>query len=1315
MDVENSESTRIWLERQADLQTAASQKFKQKKFKLSKETTTDIQTLLTEKHVKWDVLIAAAWAQLLHRFSSSNIVNFAKTSSNGKISNVTGELDDADTLLSYLHKIKTQKKSPLVDGTRYLLDFSTKIDLKALANFLLIVKTHEKFTPTLTIYYSAYFDEPAVKSIYEHLVIILKKYCRDIQVSATRFEILSNYEHAKILTDWKAPKFDFECPVITESLPDLFERAAEKAPSSLAIKHNELNVSYQELDQASTWLAIRLLEQHIQPGDKVCILMERTPVLIMAMLAIMRAGGIYVPINPKYPSERIEYVLRDSNARIVIVDNADILPNDYLKNSIVLPDKWEELNYNKNNDKSKLPRVTVQDLAYIIYTSGTTGNPKGVMIKHASLSNLIAWYYGCFGLSTKDRASQFASQAFDTFLCETVPYLASGASIHIINDNIKLTPPALFEWLAVHEITIADLPTAYLQILFTLPWPLMPALRIVKVGGERLTRYPHQNFSFDIWNIYGPTEDTIESTFMKIHSAGDKRSLEKKHFLPLIGKPLINCYAYVVDKYHQPVPPGIAGELLLGGIDLSIGYLNRPELTDQKFINNDIEPHLPGKLYKTGDLVRWQEDGNLEYIGRIDHQVKIRGYRIELGEIEKSLTEFPDVNEVVVIAKENVRNEKSLIAYVVPNLNKVRYLYQERCLIAINNNKYIEAISEDLSQQGMAISSITETIAPGTNIKINIKLPGLTEQKWLHGQVIWQQNNRCGIHFNNGTADRELVKKSIEYLLMTHNVMEMILSASAKRSLSKALKKHLPEYMIPNTFVTLLQFPMTFSGKIDLKALPPPQDFEQLLQKEHIQAKTPTEEIISEIWSRLLDKRDISMSDNFFDLGGNSLKAAELSISLLKQFNISVPVNILFDLSYIPVLAKYIDSKGTYTDAVSATQIEIERDRILPENITPTCKLSKHLDKPKNILLTGAGGFLGIYLLRELLATTDAKIHCLVRRGEFETAAKKINSTIQKFGLQNDISLSDKRIIAIASDISLHNFGLPAEHYNALLDKIDLIYHCGAQVNIMAAYSKLRGSNVTGTLEIIKFATTRVDKPIHYISTLSSAYIKDLSGALTESFPSEKYSELFGGYAISKWVSERLLTELKDRGLPIALYRSGYISGQSDTGVASLNDALFMLIKGCIQLGYAPAMHERITILPVDIVSQIITGISLYKPAKAAVYHIDHPTGIMWTDLIAWLNKYGYKIKTISLQEWQKKLVNISHDNALFPFLPYYLAMPKDYHSPDVSTTEATRILNEIQIPYPAINDQLLNIYFDYMQSVGFLPRIKEKITRSPD
>lgn len=1341
MDNDEGLTTKLWLE-EREVHNKSPHHYRIAKFKLGKHCHQLIEQAIKQKRFTWNTLIHSAWGLLLNRFSSADYIVYGHATLTSNRANVLkikphitpikSCLNEKITLKAFINKTglqlrkKEATKVNVPDELRYLLlSHTTKKITKQKKShaasvavdanrhpLTLLINTHD--FSTLNFYYSHAFLADGIHNLFSHLELILESLCGSLAQKAALFNLLTKEEHKKILNDWNCPRYPFDVPVLSNCIHDLFMEHSINMPDNVAIGHNEVEITYSVLNDASSWLASNLIESGIKSGDKICVLMDRSPTLIMTMLAIFKTGAVYVPINPKFPEERINFVLNDTQTKTIIVNNPEKLPEQYRQQAIVIDATWENLTYTKKHEPISLPFVDPGQMAYIIYTSGTTGNPKGVMVRHKSLVNLVAWYRGCFNITHTSQASQFSSQGFDTFLCETIPFLGSGACIHIVDDHIKLTPSLFFSWIKDKRITICDLPTAYAQILFTMPWPENIHLKTMKIGGETVTHQPPQSFTFDIWNGYGPTETTIEATFTKFYEAHSKHNPDKIHTSPPIGKPISNFEAYVVDKYLQPVPVGVGGELLIGGVGVAIGYLNRNDLTTKCFISHIFQKDSTEKLYRTGDLVRWRHDGYLEYISRIDNQVKIRGYRIELGDIEHSLHDHPDVSEAVVLAKEGLNGEKTLTAYVVPDLDNIRYLYQVRCILSLNKNEYLEALTEDISKNGLALSGISTPIDIGHKIEISLTLPGMNESKTLSGYIIWQQDNRCGIVFDLNDHERTMVSKSIEYYLSIHNVMSLVLSSTAKRSLRKALKKKLPEYMIPTSFVTLMQMPLTFSGKIDTKALPPPHEFEKTLQKKHTPPKTETEKSLAKIWEKLLHKTDVSITDNFFDLGGSSLSAAEFTVIILNQFHVSVPAKILFDLPYIPIIAEFIDSKGKKYSAHSMIQDEIQRDCKLQENITPTKTLSLDLNKPQNILLTGAGGFLGVFILKELLEKTDAKIYCLIRSGEFESAAKRLISTIQKFNLQDKISLSNRRIITIASDISFDNFGLPLEQYNNLLSKIDVIYHCGAQVSIMASYNNLRASNVQGTIEVIKFATKYVDKPIHYISTLSSAYKKDAAGRLIEAYPNETYEELFGGYAISKWVSEYLLTQAKARGLPISIYRSGYIFGESSTGITNLNDALLMLIKGCIQLGYAPAMKERITILPVDFVSKAIVSISQLTPDKSGVFHIDHPTGIMWTDLVAWLNHYGYKIHLIPIREWLDKLVKIPRDNSLYPFIPYYLAIKSDQqHSPDVDVTHASAALKKNGIDYPEINDALLKIYMLYLHEAGFLPAPYNVLSRT--
>lgn len=1339
-------ASKIWLEG-LEIPEKASTSFASylfAKIPLTKKQADNLLKFSKQQDVTLNTLIYGTFSLLLHRYANTDDVIFGlgEASSHKKHTALTltydakyilpirSQIQENESIKSYLKKLGKEIKGTIQQQKTFADLYEQDDHFKNLYRYLFLFDNNKSIVNSISldpgkyplillrpsikslrlgfVFNSEKFTQKSIQNLIQHFILIIERLLQDHQSDVTHFPMLTPIEKRQVLNQWSKPKYPFVPELdINMAVPDLFSAMVKKFPNATAITYQDQIVTYQQLDDHANRLAEYLTRTHIQKGNTIAVLMERTPALLVAMLGIFKLGAIYVPINPKYPDDRIEFVIEDAGAAAILANNHDRIPKKFLNKTILLDDEYETL---KAIDTITLPSTASSNqIAYVIYTSGTTGQPKGVMIRHVSLINLVNWYQSFFSVSEQDASAQFASQAFDSFFCETIPFLCSGASVHIIDDHAKLTPTALMNFYVQQKITVCDLPTAYAQVLLNMPWPQGIQLRLMKIGGECLTSYPPHEYSFDIWNGYGPTESTVEATFYQIYHKNNPHTFKKvRHLSPPIGKPIANAEMYVVDQHLEPVPMGSVGELLIGGIIIATGYLNRKELTREKFIRNYFSRDPYAKLYRTGDLVRWLGNGNLEYVGRADHQIKIRGYRIELSEIETNIRQHADIKEVIVLAKEMITGQKSLVAYLVPNLNKIRIPFHERCLIALNDVQFIDAFVEDISKEGIAIGGFTGKMARDQHIRVSFALPGLSETQWLTGRVIWQQDQRLGIEFDKTLRQKAILEKSINHYLATHNLMETLRSVATKRSIRQALKNKLPEYMIPSIFSILPNFPLTFNGKIDWKALPPPQDFERLLERPYVKPRTETETILAEIWSEILNLKQISVTDNFFDLGGNSLFVSQLSVKILQRFGQSIPAKLLFDLPFIPILAEYIDTNGEKYTTISNIQNEITHDAILHDDIMPTKKFGGDITKPRSVLLTGAAGFLGVYLLRELLKQTDAKIYCLIRKTGFESSAKKLIVNVEHYMLSEEISLNNRRIIIIPGDISLHQFGIATEQYENLAEKIDVIYHCGAQVNTMAAYTNLRASNVQGTIEIIKFATHKIDKAIHYISTLSAAYKLDAHGNYIEEFPDADLGALVGGYAISKWVSERLLTQIKNRGLPISIYRSGYILGQSDTGITNFNDALLLLIKGCIQLGFAPDWNEKIMILPVDFVSKATVAISLNNPKYSQVYHLDHPKGILWRDLIDWLNNYGYNIKLCSHGEWQKKLTSINADNALYPFLPHYLEQ-KEQVTPGTSIIHTKSALKEMGMHFPDISDHLLQLYLNYLCRSGFYPTPNKK------
>lgn len=1340
--------SKMWLEDYDTKKLSDEHRYFQKQIGITDDLSASIHAFCKKEKLSLFTLINSAWALLLNRYATSDDIIYGigefESDDDLKVIHsappllpVRSTIHEEETIFNYLKILDKELKNNIKKSGSYAYFLEKNDIFQNMFNYLMLYQkkeNHDDVTnknfkkieitpetfPLVFIFQSesplklillcneAKFTQESAERLTEHFQVILEKMIEDPEQNVAHYSILTKHEKQELLKNQTKVKKSIS-QLNNVSIHDLFNYQVKKSPQYIAVVHDDKIYTYKQLNDISNQIAHLLTQKNIRRGDIVAVLMERTPLLIITMLAAFKIGATYLPIDPRYTDEHIEYILNDCGTRLILVNNTHRLPKELVYKAVIIDNNLAAIKHFP--EQFPTSKLSIADqLAYVIYTSGTTGQPKGVMIKQESLVHLAKWYKICFDITERDRSSQFASQGFDKFFSEVIPFLIAGASIHIVNDLIKFSPSAFLAWLVKEKITFCDLPTTYAHVLFNETWPDKLSLRIVKLGGDTLTHYPTQKFTFDIWNTYGPAEATIETTYIKIYQANsDPNETTPPHSRPPIGKPLSNSELFVVDQHIELTPIGSVGELLIGGINLAAGYLHRPQLTHDKFIKNPFSNNADSKLYRTGDLVRRLNDGNFEFIGRMDHQVKISGYQVDLNEVEIALHEYSDINEVVVLSKELVNGQKTLIAYLVPNLNRVRIPYQERCLIALDDYHFLQTLTEDISKAGVAITGSIEELKIGQHIKLNFKLPGFNEEKWLTGKIIWQSNQHAGIHFDQTESQVALLQKSIQYYLSTHNLMETLQSSAAKRSLRSALKKKLPIHMIPTIFSTLSQFPLTFNGKVDWNSLPPPKDFERILDRNHVEPRNSTETEIYHIWQEILERKIISITDNFFDLGGNSRLIATLSVKILQKFNVALPEKILFDLPLIPIMAEYIDSHGkNYTYKLSM-QDDIQRDAILHDDIIPHKSCSSLLSQPDGILLTGVSGFLGIFLLKELLNQTEAKIYCLIRRGKFENISTRLFNNIERYNLSHDISLTNRRIVMIQSDIGNDQFGLPVELYNNLSKKIDLIYHCGAQINTVTSYTQLRTSNVQGTLEMIKFALKQFDKPIHYISTLATANKLDENGHLLEDFPDANASQISGGYTTSKWISERLLTQAKNRGLPVSIYRCGYIWGQSDSGVTNMNDALLLLIKGCIQSGFAPDWNERITLLPVDFVSKIIVGASLNQNDKSGVFHIDHPTGIAWSDLIAWLNNYGYHIKTYSHHEWLQKLMEINPENAIYPFLPRLLSEKNAPQSPLIEMNNTLHVLDHVQLAYPEINNRLLSIYFRYLCEVGFLPEPENK------
>ncbi|TVX94714.1 non-ribosomal peptide synthetase, partial [Paenibacillus agilis] len=653
-------------------------------------------------------------------------------------------------------------------------------------------------------YRTGLFETAEIDRIMEQYVTVLDQFLQTPELPVREISLLSDEERHRILNVFNPPVAGMS---EGEAFHRYFERFAREISEHPAVVYMDKQLTYGELNERADRLASLLREQGVGRETITGIWAERSMELLVGVLAVWKAGGAYVPLDPDYPAERIEYMLSDSDASVLLTQRHLLeraggwLADDRLKLQAVYAMDDEQI-YNEDALTVEFESAgsAPQDLAYVIYTSGTTGRPKGVMIEHGSLVNTADAYRREYRLDQFPvRLLQLASFSFDVFVGDIARTLYNGGTLVIVPKDDRIDPNRLYGWIRDQNITVFESTPAlilpFMQHIYEEGLDVSSMqLLITSSDACSVTDYRllQERFGgqFRIINSYGVTEAAIDSSFYD--EPLDK--LPPSGHVP-IGKAWLNARFYIVDAALKPVPVGVPGELVIGGAGVARGYWNRPDLTTEKFADS---PFVPGeRLYRTGDLARWLEDGNVDFIGRIDYQVKIRGFRIELGEIETALLRFPSVKQAVVTDRTDEQGQKYLCGYVAADASL--------------------QLSDLLSQ----------------------------------------------------------------------------------------LKQELPAHMVPARLVSLDKLPLTPNGKIDRKALPEPTGGVEA-GREYVAPRTTLETRIAFIWQQVLGISRVGVQDDFFDLGGHSLRASSLVSKIRKELQVEVALRDVFRYTTIEQLAQRI-------------------------------------------------------------------------------------------------------------------------------------------------------------------------------------------------------------------------------------------------------------------------------------------------------------------------------------------------------------------------------------------------------------------------
>ncbi|MBW4521579.1 MAG: amino acid adenylation domain-containing protein [Scytolyngbya sp. HA4215-MV1] len=531
------------------------------------------------------------------------------------------------------------------------------------------------------------------------------------------------------------------------------------------------------------------------------------------------------------------------------------------------------------------------------------------------------------------------------------------------------------------------------------------------------------------------------------------------------------------------------------------------------------------------------------------------------------------------------------------------------------------------------------------------------------------------------------------------------------KTLRQSLKQQLPDFMVPSHFVLLETLPLTLNGKVDRQALPAPDWNPYELDRPFIAPSTPIEKQLAGVWQQLLGVCHIGLHDNFFELGGHSLLAVELVEQVEVEFQVEVPLVCFLEMPTLAGLAATIAAHlATTAQSVTVTHSPLKNlssDTVLDPTIQP--EKSPHLPivQPQNIFLTGATGFLGAFLLDELLQQTTAKIYCLVRSTHEAAGKQRIQANLVAYSLWREC-YSD-RIIPILGDLSEPLLGIAAERFLHLAQEIDVIYHNGALVNFLYPYSALRTANVLGTQEVLRLASHTRRKPVHFTSTVDVFASLDVpqSQQFNETDRVELGEQLMSGYAQSKWVAEKLVMAAAAKGLPVSIYRPSYITGHSQRGVWNTQDLVCRLLKGCIQMASAPDLEISLNLVPIDYVSQSLVYLSQQPAAIGQAFHLVNPKPLSWQQLTRFINALGYPVRQVPYDQWHDCLLKVAADpqHPLHPLLTCFAsqsATESEIGTHQFGCEQTVHQLNAA-IPCPEITLSLMKTYLQYFIQSGFL------------
>ena len=1042
------------------------------------------------------------------------------------------------------------------------------------------------------------FKEDTISALFEHYLFILQNLNDFLKSNIDDINIITDSENL-LLSSFN----DTDGVINDDTFVSIFEDVVSKNPYRVAVICDDNVLTYSELNRKSNSLAHYLINAGVKCNDVVCIMTNRSLETIVCMLGILKAGAAFLNVDPTYPADRTQYYLEDCKAQFVLTQRALLDKVNFITNCLVIDLDCNF--YTKNFDNPNVP-VKPYDLSYVIYTSGSTGKPKGVLLHQVGFANMVK----AMGLVLdylKDGnvhcIASVTSTPFDIFVYEIFVFLAYGMKILLANNDEHRNPVLLDALISKHGADVMTVTPSLMKINYDnrLHPSALSNIKYMVFGGEPLPEKFVKDLrelspGVSIYNIYGPSEITVLSNVQNLDNEDDIS----------VGPPIMNTQIHILDKNLHRVPIGVVGEIYISGIQVGLGYLGKPELTSERFLDN---PFGSGKMYKTGDIGRWTFDGKVQCLGRVDNQVKLRGLRIELGEIENKMECIPGVISSVV--------------------NKV---------------------------------------------------------------VVSDREFLCGYYVCDNSAK------------------------VSENDVKAFLRKSLPAYMVPTYIVKLDKMPYSINRKIDRLALPMP-DLNSNVPVVVNEKLSRKEKSLLKIWKDILHIDNISVNDNFFDIGGDSILAINMQLEALRK-GLDFSYADIFNYPTISLLASKIKPKSF--DILKSYDYSRLNKLLLRNDVDSIATIK---DSPiGNVLLIGVTGFLGSHLIYSYLKNESGDIYCLIRQKDNVIPHERLKNTLSFYFGPEFFEEFQDRIHVVSGDITKVNLGLSEEDFSTVSDNISTVINSGAIVKHYGQRDLFENINVYGTRNVVDFCVSCKKRLLH-VSTISISGNGETSEMVSPEKLDKKvvFSEkdLYIGqklnnvYTVTKFEAERIVLEAIDNGLDAQILRVGNIVSRYSDGVFQHNfkeNAFAKRIKSFIEIGALPEyfLKDNFEMTPVDLCADAILQIGNHS-SKANVFHIYNTRLLPIRLFIDTLNDLDIKILPVSDEQMADIIMELLNDperKDMLSGIIYDLDAKKRLNfasriNLDCDFTE--KYLNFIGFSWKNIDRNYIIRYINYFKNIKFL------------